>query len=224
MTLPKHVATQRLREACRGRWRTVLSQIGLQFELLNGKHHPCPKCGGTDRFRAFDDVDETGGVWCNQCHSTNNNDGFATVMWLENVDFKSAKQRIAECVDFARIMPAANQVSCKQSKSTVIADVATRHEVYSYFLSMLTLTASHCDNLKQRGLSDEAIELNCYRSWDGENSDRICININKNFAGKQCTVPGFSKLILKFPFGILIPVREMNGKIIALKVRLRTTK
>ena len=30
-------------------------------------HGPCPDCGGTDRFRAFDDVNDSGGLLCNQC-------------------------------------------------------------------------------------------------------------------------------------------------------------
>ncbi|MCP9841645.1 hypothetical protein KBY93_13540 [Synechococcus sp. J7-Johnson] len=34
--------------------------------MLDGKHHPCPVCGGTDRFR-FDDLDGRGTWLCNQC-------------------------------------------------------------------------------------------------------------------------------------------------------------
>ena len=66
-----------VKAAARGRWRDILAAHGFNSDELDGRHHPCPKCGGTDRFRAFDDVDETGGVFCNQCFSERNGDGLA---------------------------------------------------------------------------------------------------------------------------------------------------
>ncbi|MCH7688119.1 MAG: hypothetical protein IH899_15805 [Planctomycetes bacterium] len=54
----------RIKNAARGRWIDILSHFGIDRSILDGKHHPCPKCGGTDRFRLID-ADE-GAVLCNQ--------------------------------------------------------------------------------------------------------------------------------------------------------------
>ena len=52
-------------EKCRGRWKAILMHFGVPAEYLDSKHHPCPVCGGVDRFR-FDDQDGTGSWYCNQ--------------------------------------------------------------------------------------------------------------------------------------------------------------
>lgn len=54
-----------VRDAARGRWPEVLSQLGVRTELLTSKHGPCPGCGGRDRFR-FDDRDGDGTFICSQ--------------------------------------------------------------------------------------------------------------------------------------------------------------
>ena len=51
---------------CQGRWKAILIRFGVLAEFLDGHHHPCPICGGTDRFR-FDDQEGTGSWFCNQC-------------------------------------------------------------------------------------------------------------------------------------------------------------
>lgn len=59
-------------------WRSVVSAItGLTAEQLQPTHQPCPWCGGSDRYRAYSDFEQSGGVHCNQCGA--NADGFATI-------------------------------------------------------------------------------------------------------------------------------------------------
>ena len=48
-----------------GRWREVLPRFGISAATLDGKHHPCPGCGGKDRFR-FDDKNGRGTWICSQ--------------------------------------------------------------------------------------------------------------------------------------------------------------
>ncbi len=82
-----------------GRWREILSALGgISIELLDGKNHPCPKCGGTDRFRMIDV--EAGALFCNQCHNKNNGDGIAALMWLRGWDFLTAAREVAQFVAF----------------------------------------------------------------------------------------------------------------------------
>jgi hypothetical protein len=78
-----------VRQAAAGRWPEIFASLtGLSREVLDGNHHPCPKCGGTDRFRMIDERD--GALMCNQCFATKNGDGFAAIGWLMNVDFTTA--------------------------------------------------------------------------------------------------------------------------------------
>ena len=86
-----------IKVAARGRWLEILTSLGgVPADLLDGKHHPCPKCGGTDRFRAFDDFQETGGVYCNQCHAEKNSDGISTLQWATGADFRVVLKMLAE--------------------------------------------------------------------------------------------------------------------------------
>jgi len=62
-------------DIARGKWPDLLMQLaGLTPDQLNGKHQPCPLCGGKDRFR-FDDQDENGSWFCNKCGGKNQQGG-----------------------------------------------------------------------------------------------------------------------------------------------------
>ncbi len=51
-----------------GHWATVHFRVcGISDESLTGKHGPCPKHGGKDKWRTFDDYEKTGGAVCNEC-------------------------------------------------------------------------------------------------------------------------------------------------------------
>lgn len=90
-----------VRAAARGRWVEILVALApLTHDHLTGRHQPCPKCGGTDRFRAFDDVNELGGVFCNQCFTSRNGDGFSTLQWVLGIEFIDAVRRVNEYLGF----------------------------------------------------------------------------------------------------------------------------
>ena len=79
-----------LKRAAAGRWSEILARLGgIPAEILDGQHHPCPKCpdGGNDRFRLIDP--EAGACYCNQCFSKENGDGIAALQWLTGMDFRS---------------------------------------------------------------------------------------------------------------------------------------
>lgn len=84
-----------VRSAASRRWPEILARLGgCDAELFDGEHHPCPKCGGTDRFRLIDA--DAGAALCNQCFRERNGDGFAAVQWLLGVPFGQALERVAE--------------------------------------------------------------------------------------------------------------------------------
>lgn len=85
-----------IKAAAAGRWLEILPAAGIPAELLDGKGHPCPRCGGTDRFAAFNDVAERGAVICRRCFSEGGGDGLATVAWIRGVDFPAALRWLGE--------------------------------------------------------------------------------------------------------------------------------
>lgn len=112
-------------------------------------------------------------------------------------------------------------------KSAELASVYDRNQTYELLLSQLTLTLTHMEKLKQRGLSEEIIKRAGYRSTPPFGFDRI----TETLAEKGCVVegvPGFyqrnnRKWTMNFTSrcsGILIPVRTMAGLIQAFQIRL----
>lgn len=84
-----------IRQVAANRWLEILTNVaGLSTEVLDGKHHPCPKCGGKDRFRMVDE--SAGAVLCNQCFKTKNGDGFAATQWAKGIKFPDAAKEIAD--------------------------------------------------------------------------------------------------------------------------------
>jgi putative DNA primase/helicase len=79
-----------LHERARGRWREILTAIGLPPGSLTGKHGPCPLCGGKDRFR-FDDKQGSGSFFCSGCGAGY---GVNLVMKFQGCDFATAAREV----------------------------------------------------------------------------------------------------------------------------------
>ena len=54
----------------RGRWPSILSQLGMDSSYLNGRDGPCPMCSGKDRWK-FLDTDGNGTYYCRGCGGKN---------------------------------------------------------------------------------------------------------------------------------------------------------
>jgi len=65
----------------------------IDREILDGKHHACPKCGGEDRFRLIDA--KAGAVYCNQCFNSKNGDFLAAIQHFRGISFPQALQESA---------------------------------------------------------------------------------------------------------------------------------
>jgi len=89
------VDVRAIKEAAKGRWPELLSRLaGIPIEVLDGKGHPCPKCGGIDRFSLA--WPEEGGCLCRQCFNRSNSDGIAAIQHYADVDFKTALRMLAD--------------------------------------------------------------------------------------------------------------------------------
>ena len=93
---PQPNYAREIKDAARGRWAEILSAVaGISAEVLDGGHHPCPRCGGTDRFR-FTNQDGDGSIICNQCARRICGDGIAAVMWATGWPFPEVVRRVAD--------------------------------------------------------------------------------------------------------------------------------
>jgi hypothetical protein len=108
------------------------------------------------------------------------------------------------------------------------ADIDIRHTVYSALLSMLTLAPDHMRNLSSRGLSEQEISKNGYRTTPVvgvKAMARQLSGMGLNLKG----VPGFYTdsdgqwAFINMQRGILIPVRDSQGRIQGLQVRRDNT-
>ncbi|SSY80317.1 DUF5906 domain-containing protein [Alysiella crassa] len=90
------ISKQDIEQAVGGNWTTLLERVGVPNDLLNGKHQPCPNCGGTDRYRYTNH--KNSGTWiCNQCQP----DGaspFDLVMAVYGCSFVEAKELMADAL------------------------------------------------------------------------------------------------------------------------------
>ena len=103
-------------------------------------------------------------------------------------------------------------------------EITERNAVYEEMLSYLTLLPEHRANLRERGLSDERIEKNGYRSMPStEESRRLLaklVGANHNLLGIPGLYTRYEQWTLAGPNGFLIPVRNKEGLIQGLKIRL----
>ena len=98
------------------------------------------------------------------------------------------------------------------------------NEVYSSLLEILDLTPEHKEQLGARGFSTEDIQANGYRSLPLKRS-HIAEQLAKKFNEDLSGVAGFwrnekGSWELAGKSGILIPVRDEGGNIVALKCRV----
>lgn len=113
-----------LKQSATGRWRTIIPAITqVDSVVFDGKNRPCPKCGGKDRFAAFKDFNETGGVHCRQCHNKDSKpisgDGIATIQWLYDCSCCEAMGLIEQSVGIQR----------RNDSSTLLADLCRQKNI-----------------------------------------------------------------------------------------------
>ncbi|MEW8958716.1 MAG: DUF3854 domain-containing protein [Moorella sp. (in: firmicutes)] len=165
---------------------------------------PCPICGKTD--------------WCGinsrlaVCMRVKSNHPVSNGGWLHKLAPGVVKEEVYS--------PAGTNPA---------APIATRNRVYRAFLSCLHLLPEHKKDLLRRGLSEEEIKRNGYKSVPSPAERwRLCKELKErgyDLAG----VPGFYQArgrygghywTFKALPGYFIPVRDSEGRIQALQVRL----
>ena len=183
-----------------GKWRRVSA------------NHPCRICGKPD--------------WCSESV-----DGrLAACRRVEVGSWKSKLDRNGAACYLHRLDGTASSAAPSPPVSgpgPALATPDTLQDVYSALLSRLPLSKEHRANLGRRGLPDAEIDRRGYRSLGIQGRARIAAKLREQFGDLILTVPGFVTkegnngryLTLAGAAGLLIPVRDLVGRIVALLSR-----
>jgi hypothetical protein len=183
------------------------------FKEVN-RGNPCPICGKTD----WCSMSEDESVYC--CRRIEKPGGIAKVdrsgmpYWLY---FETGRNSKSSSLPIA--------------KGAVIlrADSDTLNRVYQKLLHRFPLISKHRQNLMERGLSEKEIEQRGYGSLGTHKRWEKAQDLVEELGEDVCRqVPGFIQKegdygvywTLSGMPGILVPVRDIQKRIIALKIRL----
>jgi hypothetical protein len=184
-----------------GKWRSVTPQ------------HPCPACGKGD--------------WC----SVNTDGRLAACRRIELGAYKTKLDKAGIPFHLHRLDGATATPymppPAPSGRTVEPADAVMLNSIYTALLADLPLSAVHRENLRQRGLPDAEIDRCGYRSLPVRGRTRRAVELRERFGDAVLRVPGIiSKqgktgpyLTLAGAAGLLVPVRDVAGRIIALKVR-----
>lgn len=107
------------------------------------------------------------------------------------------------------------------------ANADTLHAVYSALLARLSLSTAHRADLQFRGLADAEIDGRAYRTLPVQGRARLARELRERFGDSLLRVPGFIMrdrdgrryLTLAGAAGLLVPVRDVAGRVVGLLTR-----
>lgn len=86
---------QKIRLTADGNWPEIFTGLfRLPPQILDGREHPCPKCGGNTRFRIIDE--HPGALFCSHCFNRKNGDGLSAVQWWFGCTLPEAIGKVAD--------------------------------------------------------------------------------------------------------------------------------
>jgi hypothetical protein len=105
------------------------------------------------------------------------------------------------------------------------ADPQTLDQVYGTLLDQLALSHAHRQDLHRRGLTEACIKRSGYRTLPLKGREEVARPLVEHFGGEVCSqVPGLyeneaGRFSIAGSAGMLVPVRDIEGRIVALKIR-----
>lgn len=179
----------------------------------------CPFCEGSSNHLFLNtDSDK---FYCQKCGARGNSVSlYAKVMNLSN-------REAFEQLSIGKVFKFPQKRIKSHDNDGYLADLSIRHDVYYDMLSLLSLSEHHKQNLLNRGLSEERICENRYRSMpaDWQTRKQIANKMSQNYDLRG--MPGFftqdGQWNLCGKAGIIIPVCNINGYIQGCQIRLDNT-
>lgn len=101
--------------------------------------------------------------------------------------------------------------------------MAKRDAAYRRLLALLSLSPDHRENLRQRGLSDADIDAGGYRTLPTNGRQTVVKELVAALGQDFSMVPGMvmtdGRPRIAAPSGLLVPARDLAGRVVALKLR-----
>ena len=180
----------------------------------------CPFCGdhGLGKYHLSLNTD-TDQYRCNLCGAHGN-----SVSLYARLKGVSNKEAHRELMRENRVYPVPRQPTPQNTERQPLP-LEVRHAAYTAMLEHLTLLDRHGENLLGRGLSEERIRQNQYRSMpETERGRRLLAGLLRSQGHELLGLPGFrtyyGEWTVSGPNGFLIPVRNKDGLIQGIKIRL----
>lgn len=198
-----------VKEQAIGRWQGIYAALGI--EVGDGKHCPCPICGGKNRFRC-DDKDGTGSWICNQDGA---GDGWSLLMKKLGLTFPDAIEQVGNII--GAITP-----SAKPKES-----VMTPEKMREIFNGSRPVTEGDPVSryLSSRGLTKISGKLRHHQQcWEGETkkNQHAMLAIFTGADGQAVTMhrtyldADGKKLQIESPKKILPALKKMTGGAVQL--------
>lgn len=191
-----------------GKWHGILYRYGI--DVGDGRHKPCPLCGGKDRFR-FDDKDGRGTWICNGCGAS---DGLGLLMRKLNIKFLEACEEVGKVIGTVKKNPISPEKKTSPEK------------LRELFTSSKPIKAGDpvTKYLRNRGLSDFPPTLRyAPKCWEYETkkdqeamlavfslADGEAVTIHRTF------IKDGKKLDIESPRKIMTPLKKMAGGAVRL--------
>ena len=205
----------------------VADSIGLSPRRYHTKStdYDCPFCGDKGKLNLnvalntyrCNRCDVKGGMLDLFCRCTGINDRKRAYQMLSNRNRNSFSQAVVK----------GRKESVNTIKEAEKADISIVDTCYRKLLNMLILKPEHRDNLRKRGLSDEAIDIYGYRSVPTSHIGNFAAILSKEFEN-LIGIPGFfidknGKIKINLydcMAGFFVPVYNNNHQIQAMQIRL----
>lgn len=217
----------------------VIHDLGLPVKLKKTSGDmDCPVCGGKKTLH-FDLNREV--FNCPKCGSIGGGvlDAWAFFRNIEGINKKEKRKNAKkdldkfynteEVVEGWQDLRKEREFVLPPAKEYELAPIEPRDYTYKNLLDMLELTNAHRKSLHKRGLTDEDIEAYGFKSFPKAN----LAGIASSLLFKGCNlkgVPGFYQddqdnwTLVSYGNGILIPVKNAKGQILAFQIRLDSGK
>lgn len=141
-----------------GQWYGIHQSLGVSSQLLNGKHQPCPYCGGKDRFR-YTNYQQGGGFICNQC-TPQGGSGFDLLMLVFGYDFQTALEQVASVLGLSQQQATTGYTPRNPLPATPIEQPDRQSQLTALWQETVAITADSPAYLylRERGLPTKSIE------------------------------------------------------------------
>ena len=181
----------------------------------------CPSCGDNGPGKYHLSLDTQKNVYrCNLCNASGNS--VSLFARMEGVSNRQAFQALSE---EGRLFRFPEQPLSKKPPEREPSSLSARHDTYSDMLSHPELSPKHRADLLARGLSEERIEQNMYRSLPaGDQPRRFLAGMMAGFHD-LAGIPGFcvddgGYWNISGHSGLLVPYRDKDGSIQGMQIRL----